>query len=140
MKANVPPSEEYNALSLEIKDTKGVFARDGALKKFLESRKAAMKSPNLIYAFMNKYTIGDCRKMIDDYARNDGTTWAAMREACGIGAVDPPKALEWPKESDASARRIARLTKLSDSLAAVALGRDTDVQPTPGSLGVLWGK
>ena len=36
MKAKFIPSEEYNALSLEIKDTKGVFSKDAALKKFIE--------------------------------------------------------------------------------------------------------
>ena len=78
--------------------------------------------------------------MIDDYARNEGTTWAVMREACGLGAVAPPTDLEVPKASDTSASRIARLTKLSDALSAVALGGDTDVHRTPASLWVLWGK
>ena len=78
--------------------------------------------------------------MIDDYARNEGTTWAVMRVACGLDAVDPPTDLEGPKASEAAESRIARLTKLSDALAAVSLGPDTDVQRTPASLGALWGK
>ena len=78
--------------------------------------------------------------MIDDYARNEGTTWAVMRVACGLDAVDPPTDLEGPNASDAAANRIVRLTELIDSIAAVALGRDTDVRRTPASLGALWAK
>ena len=30
--------------------------------------------------------------MIDDYARNEGTTWAVMRAACGLSeVVEPPE-------------------------------------------------
>ena len=62
MEAEFLPAEEYNALPLEIKDTKGVFAKDDTLKKFLESRQASGEFFKIIYSFMNKYTIGDCRK------------------------------------------------------------------------------
>ena len=36
MNAKFLPSEWYNALPIEIKDTKGVFSKDAALKKFIE--------------------------------------------------------------------------------------------------------
>ena len=140
MKARFIPSEEYNELPLDIKSTKGVFPKDDTLKKFLESRQADGAFFKLIYAFMNKFTIEDCRKMIDDYARNEGDTWEVMRGACGLDEVAPPTDLEAPKASGAAANRIARLTRLSDALAAVALENDTDVQRTHASLGALWKK
>ena len=54
---------------------------------FLESRQADGAFIRVVYTFMNKHTIEGCRQMIDDYSRNEGTTWAVMREACGLSEV-----------------------------------------------------
>ena len=41
---------------------------------------------------MNMYTTDEFRQMIDGYARNEGTTWAVMRAACGLfEVVEPPQ-------------------------------------------------
>ena len=40
-KGKLIPVEEYEALTVEIKETTGVFAKDDHLKKFLESRQAS---------------------------------------------------------------------------------------------------
>ena len=92
MKAAFIPVEEYEALPAEMNGGAGVFPKDGDLEKFIESRQAAGAFVRIIYAFINMYKIADCRQMIDDCARNEGTTWGLMREACGITeVVEPPK-------------------------------------------------
>ena len=92
MKSAFIRAMEYDAPQFEMKEGTGVFPKDGDLGKFLESRQAAGAFVRVIYSFMNMYTIDDCRQMIDDYARHEGTTWAVMRAACGlIEVVDLPK-------------------------------------------------
>ena len=90
MKAKFIPVEEYDAISAEMKRGTGVFPKGDGLEKFLESRPAAGAFVRVIYTFMNMYTIDGCWQMIDDYARNEGTTWAVMREACGVSEVVAP--------------------------------------------------
>ena len=68
----------------------GVFPKGGGIGKFLESRPAGGAFVMVICTFMNMYAIEDCRQMIDDYARNEGTTWAVMKEACGLSEVVAP--------------------------------------------------
>ena len=68
----------------------GVFPKDDDLEKFLESRQADGALLRVIYTFTNMHTIEECRQMVDDYARNEGTTWAVMREACGLSEVVAP--------------------------------------------------
>ena len=90
MKATFAPVEQYDALHAEMKVGNGVFPAEDDLGKFLESRQAADAFIRVVYAFMNMYTIEDCRQMVDDYARNEGTTWAVMRAACGLSEVVAP--------------------------------------------------
>ena len=49
----------------------GVFSKDEDIEKCIESRQAAGAFVRVLYAFMNMYTIEDCRQMIDDFARNE---------------------------------------------------------------------
>ena len=94
MKATSIPVGEYESLPFDIKEITGVFAKGGNLKKFLVSRQADGAFVRVIYTFTNTYMIDDFRQMIDECARNEGTTWAVMRAACGLGKVlAPPNAV-----------------------------------------------
>ena len=87
---------------------------------------------------MNMRSIEECRNMIDDYARNEGTTWEVMRKACNLSLKAPPTSFDRPLIADASERRAQRLRELSDALAVAALVMNTDVQRTASSLGRIW--
>ena len=115
-----------------------IFVKGDALKSFLEIRPAAAAFFRLIYDFMNLHTIDECRHMIDDYARNEGTTWDVMREACNLDKVRKQTAIATPHIGGEVDREAMRLLELSDALAAVALGRNVDVQLNAGCLGALW--
>ena len=73
--------EEYEDLPVEIKATMGVLSKDDKLKNFRESRQDDDAFFMIIYDCMNMYTVEGGRQKIDDYARNEGTTWAVMRKA-----------------------------------------------------------
>ena len=47
----------------------------------MESRRAAAAFFKIIYDFMNIHTVDERRRMIDDYARNERTTWGVTRGA-----------------------------------------------------------
>ena len=55
--ATLIPVEEYEAIHVEIKETTGLFSKEGNLKKFLESRQAAGAYFRVIYSFMYMYTV-----------------------------------------------------------------------------------
>ena len=87
MKAKFVSVEEYAALPAEARAASGVFPMGDDLAGFLASQQAAGAFVRVIYAFMNRHTIEDCRQIIEDYSRNEGTTWAVMRAACGLSEV-----------------------------------------------------
>ena len=87
---------------------------------------------------MNAHSIDDCRKIIDDYARNEGTTRGEMIPACNLDKIAPPTSIDMPVTVDETEQMAHRLCELSDALAAVALELNTDVQRSAPSLGNLW--
>ena len=121
MKGKFIPAEEYRSLSDEQRGKSGVFVKDDALKSPLDSRPADSAFFNTIYNFMNERSIDECRNMIDDYARNEGTTWNVTRPACNLEKIAPPTSIDRPVFLDASEKRAKRLCALSDALAAAAL-------------------
>ena len=97
-----------------------------------------MRPPfNVIYIFTNEQSIGECRMVIDDYARGEGTTRGEMRAACNMDNISPPTSIDRPVIVDASEEMAKRICQLSDALAVVALELNTDarrIAPITGAL------
>ena len=69
----------------ELRGDTGVFAKDDALKDFLDSKSAASVFLRILLNHMDKYTVEESSSMIDEYARTPcGATWRTMRFACRL--------------------------------------------------------
>ena len=95
---------------------------------------------NIIYRYMNSRTLEDSRRIIDKYARNEGTTWENMRLACNLNVECVQRDLRPPTVSDIFEREKARLVDLSDALAVLAIEQNAEVAMNPSSIGALWEK
>ena len=78
--------------------------------------------------------------MIEDYARNEETTWGVMRDACNLDKVRGETEIPTPHIVEEVDREARRLPELIAALAAVALDQNVDVQLNAYCLGALWGK
>ena len=117
-----------------------IFVKGDALKSFLEIRPAAAAFFRLIYDFANLHTIDECRQMIEDYARNEETTWGVMRDACNLDKVRGETEIPTPHIVEEVDREARRLPELIAALAAVALDQNVDVQLNAYCPGALWKK
>ena len=93
---------------------------------------------NIIYSFTNVHIIDECRRMIDAYARNEGTTWGETIPTCNLNKIDPPTCIDRPVIVDASDHRAQRLRELTDALGVVAPELNKDVKRTASSIGTFW--
>ena len=89
---------------------------------------------------MNSHTIAESRRLIDEYAREEGTTWENMRRACGLDVECAKKDHRRPTASEILEKERERLVNLSDALAVLAIEQNVEVSMTPASLGALWKK
>ena len=134
------PKYEYDALPPDAKESGYVSPKGDKLKGFLESKPADAAFLNIIYRHVNNHTIEDSRRIIDDYARTEGTTWRVMRVACNLQQEMGPRVIRPSTVAEPEDREKNRFVWLGNALAITAIEQNTEVAMNTSSIGVMWKK